>query len=71
VGEKKRRGEGACTASPPPGVKARSPEGGRPCVDREGAGAIQATDDRPFTQPNPLLPLHRAVRLPRSELRRA
>jgi hypothetical protein len=52
------------------GLQVRSPDEGRPCVDR-GAGAIQAADDRPFTEPNPLLPLHRAVRLPQPEPRRA
>jgi hypothetical protein len=52
----------------PPVLQARPPDGGRPCVDR-GAGAVQAADDRPFTGPNPLLPLHRAVRLPQPEPR--
>jgi hypothetical protein len=52
----------------PPVLQARPPDGGRPCVDR-GAGAVQAADDRPFTEPNPLLPLHRAVRLPQPEPR--
>jgi hypothetical protein len=32
---------------------------------------VQAADDCPFTEQNPLLPLHRAVRLPRSEPHRA
>jgi hypothetical protein len=59
------------TTRSPPGLQARPPDGERPCVDREGAGVVQVAGDRPFTEPNPLLPLHRAVRLPRSEPRRA
>jgi hypothetical protein len=47
----------------------RPPDGGRPCMDREGAGAVQAADDRPFAEPNPLLSLHRVVRLPQPEPR--
>jgi hypothetical protein len=51
------------TTRPSSVLQGRPPERGRPCVDREGAGAVQAADDRPFTEPSPQSPSSAPPRL--------